>query len=205
MISMDLIRRRRAVMASGLPPEYQRVAWIGHGTVGKLVYIDTGFIPTGDSRVVTAYERTAGLNTRYPCVYGVEEPRFSYIKGRFDYNKSWSFKITDPGDGAFVAIDHDKNYASVNGTLYGPMYDYANFTCPGTLYLFNDNGYVKAETQFYGKIFYCKIYDNGTLAKDLVPCRRKDDAVLGMYDRVGRAFLTPPSNGEYMTAGEDIL
>ncbi len=197
--------RRRAVMASGLPRDYQRVAWVGMNTSGQLLYIDTGFVPNQATRVVTAYMRTAGLNTKYPCVYGVEEPRFSYIKGRFDYNKSWSFKITDPGDGVFVTIDHEGNYAAVNGKIYGPMYDYAEFTCPGSLYLFNDNGYVKAETQFYGKIYYCKIYDNGTLAKDLVPCYRREDGAIGFYDRVGREFLTPPSNGEYMAKGEDIV
>ena len=198
-----LTARRRAVMASGLPRDYQRVAWVGPNTVDKIVYIDTGFVPNQDTRVVTAATRT--INSTYATMYGTESPRFSYLKARVDYNTMQKFTVPAVGLDTLTVVDHDKNYITINGTTYGPIADYAEFTCSGPLYLWTLNGYTQTTVQYCGQMYYCKIYDNGTLARDLVPCYRREDGAIGFYDRVEREFLSPPSNGEYMAKGEDVL
>lgn len=48
-----------------------------------------------------------------------------------------------------------------------------------------------ANTQWYSnvwKIYYFRIYDNGTLIRNYLPCYRKSDNVVGMYDTVNKTF-----------------
>jgi hypothetical protein len=49
-----------------------------------------------------------------------------------------------------------------------------------------------------GSIYYFKIYDNGTLVRDMVPARRNSDGVLGMYDTVTNTFFTNAGTGEFI-------
>lgn len=51
------------------------------------------------------------------------------------------------------------------------------------------------------KIKYCKIWDNGTLVRDMVSCKRDSDGELGMYDKVNNVFYTNLGTGKFtMTA-----
>ncbi len=60
---------------------------------------------------------------------------------------------------------------------------------------------------YYGKLklYYAKLWDNGTLVRDFVPVRRDSDGVLGMYDLANSnpetAFYTNAGTGEFI-AGE---
>lgn len=38
------------------------------------------------------------------------------------------------------------------------------------------------------KIYYCKIWNGDTLVRDMIPCYRNSDSVLGMYDLVNNVF-----------------
>ena len=49
----------------------------------------------------------------------------------------------------------------------------------------------------YAKIYYCRIYVNGALAHELLPCIRDIDSVIGMYDTVAREFLTNGGTGSF--------
>ena len=47
-----------------------------------------------------------------------------------------------------------------------------------------------------GKIYSCKIYDNGTLVRDYVPCVNPSGAV-GLYDLVGKKFYGNAGTGVF--------
>lgn len=73
------------------------------------------------------------------------------------------------------------------------------FTCPGTLELFashnaGTNGYLPSKI----KIYRCTIYDNGKLTRDYVPCYRKSDNVIGLYDIVTGTFYTNAGTGTFL-------
>ena len=51
--------------------------------------------------------------------------------------------------------------------------------------------------KFSGKMYYFKIYDNNNLVRDLVPCYRKSDNVVGMYDLVNDVFYTNQGSGSF--------
>ena len=76
------------------------------------------------------------------------------------------------------------------------------FTTPQTLAL----GAIKAgsstPSMYYGTAKYrgCKIYDNGTLVRDMIPCKDPDGNI-GMYDTVNAVFYGNAGTGEFV-AGE---
>ena len=52
------------------------------------------------------------------------------------------------------------------------------------------------------KLYYFKLFVNGTLVRDLIPCKNSNN-VVGMYDVVNNTFYTSP-NGAAFTAGPTV-
>lgn len=58
--------------------------------------------------------------------------------------------------------------------------------------------------KFYGRIWYCRITDiNDTPIRDLVPCYRKSDNEVGMYDLISDTFFTNQGTGQF-TYGSEV-
>lgn len=55
----------------------------------------------------------------------------------------------------------------------------------------------------YGKIYEFKAYINDVLVKNLIPCKRNTDNVLGMYDTISGDFLTNAGTGTFL-AGNNV-
>ena len=100
----------------------------------------------------------------------------------------------------------DNNQSTLNGTqieignyYYGDSTLIHNYDDKEIfqLYLFNDHDLKRS-----GKLrFYNFIYSSdGNILVELIPCKRKSDGVIGMYDLVGRKFYTSP-NGVAFTGG----
>lgn len=53
------------------------------------------------------------------------------------------------------------------------------------------------------KIYWCKIYNNNSLTRDFVPCYRKSDSVIWMYDIVNNQFYTNTGTWTF-TKGSDV-
>lgn len=53
------------------------------------------------------------------------------------------------------------------------------------------------------RIYYFKLFDNGDLVRDYIPCYRKSDSKPGMYDLVSRTFFTNAGTGEFIV-GPDV-
>ena len=64
------------------------------------------------------------------------------------------------------------------------------FTSPVSLHIFNLNNNWATEWNSSYKLYYCKIYESWTLVRDFVPCYRKSDNVIGLYDIVNNQFYT---------------
>lgn len=47
------------------------------------------------------------------------------------------------------------------------------------------------------RLYFCKIYDNGTLVRDFVPCKSPSGAV-GLYDNVGEKFYNNNGTGTFI-------
>ena len=67
-----------------------------------------------------------------------------------------------------------------------------------TLYIFHRNTDTTENFKHNGKCYYSKIYDNNVLIQHLIPCYRKSDAVIGMYDIVNNTFIINMGTGTFL-------
>ena len=71
------------------------------------------------------------------------------------------------------------------------------------IYLFKGKNDYGGDVTGLQKIKYCKIWEEDNLIRNLVPCYRKSDNKLGLYDIVNGKFYTNQGTGEF-TAGPDV-
>lgn len=188
-----------------LPSGYTQLEYIqSTGTQ----YIDTGVVPNQDTKVDTIFTMN---DYSGKAIYGsriaYNNRTFSAMLSGADNNSSFQYnneaKANDIAyqNGTRYHIIQDKNNLYINDVLK-QTFTYSNYTCPGNLYLFavNQNGSIP----FYGKISvsFFKIYDNGTLVRDFIPCKNNSN-VVGMYDLVNDMFYANQGTGTF-TAGPQI-
>ena len=93
----------------------------------------------------------------------------------------------------------NKNGATINGTYYqiGSVPAQLNLsTYNFLLFTMNNTGSVDSR-YFTGKLYSCKLYNNGVLVRNYIPCYRKIDRVVGLYDTVNDVFYVNAGTGEF--------
>lgn len=185
-----------------LPSGYKQLEYIqSSGTQ----YIDTGFIPNQDSRLIIDVQLLA--TSGYPSIFGTRNSNgwmfWCYANSAteiiygYDSNK---FRATCTMSDRLL-IDANKNIFLVNGGAL--ITDTArSFTAKGNLYLHATNN---AETLQYVsqmKSYFCKLYDNGTLIRDFIPCSNPSGAI-GLYDLANNKFYANAGTGVF-TAGPEV-
>lgn len=177
---------------SRLPQGYQEVEYIeSSGTQ----YIDTGFKPNQDTRVVCDIDYT--LTSATAWLFGArtasQDRTYNVLayasQYRSDYNNVTTGAESSANPSGRFTLDKDKNVTRFNGVA-GATLTYAAFQCEYTLYLFANNNAGAAAGHGTFKMYACQIYDNGNLIRDFVPCYRKPDNVTGLYDLVNDTFYT---------------
>lgn len=186
-----------------LPSGYQEVEYIkSTGTQ----YIDTQVIPKTTTKVVSKVMVESFTSTQQGTgIWWVW----------YNYNSNWRFNLWYRNGSwywfwywsnnwqnycvnvSLWQIAEIENYIS-NWTAYSIVnwttqtYTWASFTqYTWTIYLFKRNVWSSSETaQANIRIYNFKLYDNWTLVRDLVPCYRKSDSVIWMYDLVNDTFYT---------------
>lgn len=187
-----------------LPSEYTQVEYIkSSGTQ----YINTGIALNDTMTIRIKYDYiSAGFvfGSRVGSSIGysgiTNEIAGKYVKYIIRYGNKIIYKQdTAPAGTVNVVISPNGvtlNGADVSTTTYGNNF-YA-----GNCYLFtvNNNG-----SPYTGE-FAVNLIRRFTIDNiiDLVPCRRKSDNVLGMYDLVNDTFLTNAGKGTF-TAGPDVV
>lgn len=188
-----------------LPSGYTQVKYIQSDGAQ---YIDTGFKPNQDTRVVGDMQFMTNTSDKESALFGYrvsinsQQYNFYQYNGamRSPYNNSAGYTTTLSTDK--ISIDKNKNVTSVNGVITSNV-SYASFQCSGNMYLFglNLNGSLSA-TQGSRRIYTCKIYDNDTLIRDFIPCKNPD-GVIGMYDIVNSQFYQNSGPDEFV-AGDEV-
>ncbi len=180
-----------------LPEGYTQVSYIqSSGTQ----YVDTGFKPNQDTRVLIETYCPLNSGSLLGAIGTGGTKRYGVYVGnnyRNDYNTSTLNGLTTNVTTRFV-LDKNKNVQTVNGV--SSTVAYAQFSVDKPLYLFafNDSG----TANYFGagiKIYSCQIYDNGTLARDFIPCKNASGAV-GLYDLVNNKFYTNAGSGTFTYA-----
>lgn len=187
-----------------LPKGYYPVEYIeGTGTQ----YIDTGYIPNGDTRVKTHFyvtsehtnsqtffgARQTGAGSNVFAVWG----EISNKVLRWDYNKT-ATNLTEISYKNNWEIDFNKNNFKANSIQ--SSLSKATYTVSGkSLYIFALNqGTFNSDQIARMKLYYMKIYDNGNLVRDLIPAVRISDNVSGVYDKITENFYTNIGSGNFV-------
>lgn len=188
---------------SKLPSGYTEVEYLqGTGTQ----YIDTGFTPNQDTRVVVDFKIQGGTNE---VLFGARTSSSAdgicfYKRTTGYYASQYNDTISDTSvvnDTNRHIVDTNKNITYLDGKTV-LAHTAGTFTAPNTMTLFasNDNGTVK----YYANatIYSCQVYDNGTLVRDFIPCINAS-GVTGLYDAENGAFYTNAGTGTFF-AGNPI-
>lgn len=205
---------------STLPSEYQQVEYIkGTGTQ----WLDTGYVATNGMKAEYEVMYDSDIQTiNGGYIVGSHNTSSPYSRNGGYYNNSVTVKGWELGYGNY----YPKSSATIN---YNQKYKVEFSTFSGNGYLILDGVRLVYNTEINGmasnthvmlftnamtnreggsktiaKVYYVKIldaYDN--LIRSYVPCYRKSDQVIGMYDLVTKTFLVNQGTGTF-EKGQDV-
>lgn len=193
-----------------IPPEYTIVDYIeSTGTQ----YIDTGFKPDQDTRVVMQAQcliegnnyflfgaRTNNSNNNTNSLtYGFNVYNTFY---RTHYYNGWKDFSTDIKFTDKFLIDKNKNITTIGG-LHTIEHNYTTFKCAYNMYLFASNTADTANTFGKLRLYSCQIYDNETLIRDFVPVKNPDN-IVGLYDKKNRIFYSSASSDNFVAGFNNL-
>ena len=183
-----------------LPKEYQEVEYIE--STGEQ-WIDIGVKPT--------------ISQEYSIKFSMSDISGNYVVFGSRGSGSWDtsqnqiyFNLNKETIIRLLNRANVNNYI-IEGVTVNKIIEEEDFQCPnvslssGTrnFYLFCLNNVGSPAVPSKNKLYYFKIKDNDILVRDLVPCYRKSDNVVGMYDLVGNKFYTNDGTGTFIK-GNDV-
>jgi hypothetical protein len=202
-------------VTSLLPKEYQQVEWIEAIDTTE-AYIDLGFAFDGEARIVIGQYIVNEYNT---YVFGAAEnsgilrcmlsspydkvSRAYGSTGTTYINRGVSYQLGLNE----IAINFVNNKLSIinrttgsNGNDIGQR----QYTMTNNLYLFAQNYNGTPRFGSTRSIGYFTYHDkNNVLICNLIPCYRRSDGEIGMYDTVRKIFLTNVGSGSF-TKGANV-
>jgi hypothetical protein len=93
-------------------------------------------------------------------------------------------------------VEYRNDDLYVNNTLVAnATTNVSNFQYPMFLFARNNDGTAGSFSSF--KLYSCKIYKSWTLVRDFVPCYRKSDWVIWLYDLANNQFYTNSWTGVF--------
>ena len=181
----------------GLPAGFTKLAYIqSSGTQ----YINTGFKPNNNTRVVMDLLYTGSESISNEFGAWNSSNNASFISLTTGKNNLYPFygntsKQVSADRTARHTVDMDKNAVKMNGTTM-ITFDPMSFQCTYPMFLccFNNVGSNWNMTSM--RIYFCQIYDNGTLFRDFIPCQ-KHDGTIGLWDDVNSVFYGNAGTGTF--------
>lgn len=184
---------------SRLPNGYTELSYIqSSGTQ----YIDTGFAPNQDSRVVMDIESVAshGDVPLFGSRVAYKNTAFSMwlrdASVQTDYNAVSSVLSLGSTQVRFQ-IDKNKNVTTAAGVTVTQTA--TAFQSAYTAYLFalNQAGTPNTSGMVSIRLYSCQLYDNGTLVRNFVPCTNSS-GVAGLYDMANGTFYRSAGSAEFI-------
>ena len=183
-------------------------------------YIDTGFITTSNSKyefdfTITSITDVTGANV--VCGGGGPNDIAFSIVGHNPYSMwfiqrgnpfislvrpTWEVglrcKVTSIIDGYYSSIE-------VNGYKATGYDGGFNLSTRGQILFATCRASTQEITHFTSmKLYSCRFYDNGSIARDFMPCYNKHTGAIGLYDKVNDVFYPNKGTGTFLK-GPDVL
>ena len=202
------IRTDYAKHISYLPSLYQQVEYIeSSGTQ----YIDSGIVSSTSIRTIIDHEYTS-FNNRYNRLFGTTGTNGSQYGCRSSSESSGTYYLELPNSNTTTTqtnivlnqrhiLDFNNSGAiNLDGTQIGTITTTPSATGSQNISIFRQLG---QGTSASAKIYSCKMYDGTILIRNFIPCYRKTDNVIGLYDTVGGQFYVNAGTGTF-TKGSDM-
>ena len=185
----------------GLPSGYTQYEYIeSSGTQ----YIDTGFKPNQDTRVVADFELTSSYSS-IRGIFGVRDTNSASAPKMFVFWNSGSsaFRSDYFGTNRPVSIspildryvvDKNKNVTTIGTESI--RNSASSGQCTNDLFIFCVNAAGSANYFAPCRLWSCQVYDNGTLIRDYIPCSNPSGEV-GLYDQVNGEFYGNAGTGTF--------
>ena len=171
-------------------------------------YIDTGFNPNNNSRVVIKFQ--GGTSSEILWLFGGRNSNSNGTVGLLWYGARWNADYAGNQQryafsgsiklNTLVTADYNKNVVTLNE--YQHTFSQKSFQSnyPLALLAVNTGGVISGEMS--GKLYYAQIYDNGVLIRDYLPCKDKS-GVACLYDKVSGEYVYNSGSGAF-TAGPEL-
>ena len=188
-----------------LPSGYTRLEYIeSTGTQ----YIDTGFKPNNNTRVVLDFEPTVAYSS-IVGIFGIRDTKYATAANMFIFwnNGTNTFRTDYFGTNKTMTVstllvrqtvDKDKNLTTIGSVSASNTASKGQ--CSNNLYLFCTNDAGTANYFAKLKLYSCQIYNNGTLIRDYIPCQTTS-GVAGLWDNVNSKFYQNAKTGSFITGG----
>lgn len=196
--------------SSRLPSEFQEVEYIeSTGTQ----YIDTLLNVSSGMRFVSDFKFTNAGTTHYNPIIGTQNTsspwsdcfiRYAKMDYAFEYS---AYANRVPVDiGTKYNVDYTYTPTKMEFRLDGVLKDQktlSNATISNySMYLMGVHNGGSTHSSFVA-LYTAKFYVNGELVRDFIPCYRKSDNEIGLYDIVNNQFYTNQGSGTFIK-GADV-
>lgn len=183
-----------------LPDEYQEVEYVqSSGTQ----YFITDYYANGNSCYdfqfsdgITSGVIFGAYNTGWTTGSGFYHNNTTSQREYFHYYANTMTAL----DGSYTkqfTLSSEKGVLYSNGAVISSVSD-KTFTLSYPLYILAGNWYgSRAEQPISCKLYYFKIHEGGINIHEFIPCYRKSDNVIGMYDLVEDEFITNAGTGTF--------
>lgn len=186
-----------AISPNTLPEGYLQLSYIqGSGTQ----YIDTGFKPNNNTRVVMDVMSTSSGTFAFFGTRDTETAnayilwQLSDTSIRSDYGAG---QVQQTVDSAVVRTTIDKNRDTCVFASLVIENEASQFTCANNLLLLTTSTGGTVDTRkMSARLYSCKIYDDDLLIRNFVPVKNDSDQV-GLYDLVEEKFYANAGTGAF--------
>ena len=188
-------------MAS-LPSGYTKLDYIeSSGTQ----YIDTGFIPNQDSAVHIVCQPTVASgwqgifgarSATNVGEFGVDIPAGTTLRSVYG---TGNVTTTVSTVATKLDIYKNKNVCTINGAVLTNSTE--TFSSGYPIWIFDKNTAGSKWNPCSMKLYSCKVYDNGTLVRDFIPCKNAS-GTLGLWDNVNSVFYVNAGTGVFIAGPE---
>lgn len=173
-------------------------------------YIDTGIIGNGEFEVSYKFRKT-NADKKNTIIAGARSATQHLILGQITENNKFTYGyLNNYTTLSSVIIEQNKDYevkiSYKNGsqivTINGVNVASSNWSGEEktdlNILLFKRNFYSDNDklNSFIGRIYLCKIIQNGTLVRDFIPCLLNGE--VGMWDKVNKVFYPNAGTGEFL-------
>lgn len=191
----------------GLPSEYQEVEYIQSD--GNQ-YIDTGINGGSTAEYEIKMDGLGSLAHSYEQYFAGDMYTSTSIGKLYASNSKLYFQgLPNPNQGYtnFGSIYngiYELKVTMADGIVCNNIFyrDYTTGATWGTLTFWVFNSHSEPSLGASMRLYYLKMYTDGVKVRDYVPCYRKSDGVIGLYDLVSNTFFINQGSGSFTKGGD---